>query len=72
MEMQKIIEKQAARIEALENENRAPALCPTSDPSWPESQPCSVCGAFGPWFDTPQIGECVEATRAAHAPEPDK
>ena len=50
----------------------APALCPTSDPSWPESQPCSVCGAFGPWFDTPQIGECVEATRAARAPEQDK
>jgi hypothetical protein len=47
-------------------------LCPTSDPSWPESQPCSVCGAFGPWFDTPQIGECVEATRAALAPEQDK
>ena len=50
----------------------APALCPTSDPSWPESQPCSVCGAFGPWFDTPQIGECVEATRTARAPEQDK
>jgi len=50
----------------------APVLCPTSDPSWPESQPCSVCGAFGPWFDTPQIGECVEATRAARAPEQDK
>jgi len=71
----------AARIEALERENAelrklraalAPALCPTSDPSWPESQPCSVCGAFGPWFDTPQIGECVEATRTARAPEQDK
>ena len=50
----------------------APVLCPTSDPSWPESQPCSVCGAFGPWFDTPQIGECVEAIRAALASERDK
>jgi hypothetical protein len=39
-----------------------PTACPTSDPSWPESQPCSICGAFGPWFDTPQNGECVEAT----------
>lgn len=39
-----------------------PTACPTSDPKWPEGEPCSVCGAFGPWFDTPQIGECVEAT----------
>jgi hypothetical protein len=37
----------------------SPTACPTDDPSWPESQPCTVCGAFGPWFDTPQNGECA-------------
>ena len=62
----------ATSMQAIARAALAPALCPTSDPSWPESQPCSVCGAFGPWFDTPQIGECVEAISAALGPEQDK
>jgi hypothetical protein len=55
-----IVALQHMPVEAATPSN--PTACPTSDPSWPESQPCSICGAFGPWFDTPQNGECVEAT----------
>jgi hypothetical protein len=45
----------------------SPTACPTDDPSWPESQPCTVCGAFGPWFDTPQNGECASPASDAVA-----
>jgi hypothetical protein len=53
---------QKIRDRILSLQPATPTACPTSNPSWPESQPCPICGAFGPWFDTPQIGECVEAT----------
>jgi hypothetical protein len=32
--------------------------CPVG-PGWALSNPCPVCGALGPWFENPLIGECV-------------
>jgi len=40
-------------------------LCPVKSQKWNPHQPCPVCGALGPWFENPLIGECVSDSSPA-------